>query len=100
MSITEDINIPTAITIIAAMAVHLVIITYKISRFMGVVDTLLKMMNDRIEKLEDWQNAIRDKMPEQLKSLEKDVLNIKDRLDDIKVEMIRRRQEHRHDEPH
>lgn len=100
-------NLITLLGVFAAIITHLMIVSAKISKFVGTTEQYLANLTERIDGMEDnhqhcqvrtridkaeqRQEVLRDKflpdLTQRLARMEQEILDVKVRLDDIKTEM-------------
>ena len=89
-------NWATLAGIIIAVATHLLVVSSKISKFMGVTEESFRSLRDkmetvsgicancylkaRVEKVERRQDELREELPERLTNIERDIRGIKETL--------------------
>jgi cell shape-determining protein MreC len=96
-------NIGLLIGIVLSVGSHLVIVSSKISKFMGTTEQCLLNVNRRIDEVEKnhhscdmkrrmyeverKQGELRDEMPERLARIEEELSQLKQKVDEIKQDM-------------
>ena len=89
-------NWATLAGVIIAVAAHLIIVSSKISKFIGVTEENLKSLKEkidavgvlctscylkiRVDKIEKRQDELREELPDRLTNIERDIKGIKETL--------------------